>query len=152
MFLKISQNSQENTCARVSFSNKVAGLRPTTLSRKRLWHKCFPLNFAKFSRTIKNTLKYRVGEMSLKAPFIIYADLECILIKEQSCQNNTENSYTEKKVKHKPSGYSWGLICLFDATKTRHNFYRGKGCIERFYKVVKEFETEFEIINYKEKK
>ena len=26
MFLKISQNSQENTCSRVSFFNKVAGL------------------------------------------------------------------------------------------------------------------------------
>ena len=27
MFLEISQNSQENTCARVSFIDKVAGLR-----------------------------------------------------------------------------------------------------------------------------
>ena len=42
-------------------------------------------------------LKYRPGEKSLKAPFIIYADLECIL-KKQSCQNNPENSYTERKV------------------------------------------------------
>ena len=42
-------------------------------------------------------LKYKPGEKSLKAPFIIYADLECIL-KKQSCQNNPENSYTERKV------------------------------------------------------
>ena len=28
MFLKNSQNSQESTCARVSFFNKVAGLGP----------------------------------------------------------------------------------------------------------------------------
>ena len=28
VFLEISQNSQENTCARVSFFNKVASLRP----------------------------------------------------------------------------------------------------------------------------
>ena len=33
--LEILQNSQENTCARV----------------KRLWHRCFPVNFAKFVRT-----------------------------------------------------------------------------------------------------
>ena len=33
------------------FSNKVAGLRPATLLKKKLWHMCFPLNFAKFSRT-----------------------------------------------------------------------------------------------------
>ena len=28
--------------------NKVAGLRPATLLKKRLWHRCFPVNFAKF--------------------------------------------------------------------------------------------------------
>ena len=31
--------------------NKVAGLRPATLLQKRLWHRCFPVNFAKFVRT-----------------------------------------------------------------------------------------------------
>ena len=30
------------------FFNKVAGLRPATLLKKRLWHRCFPVNFAKF--------------------------------------------------------------------------------------------------------
>ena len=33
------------------FFNKVAGLRPVTLFKKRLWHRCFPLTFAKFLRT-----------------------------------------------------------------------------------------------------
>ena len=33
------------------FFNKVVGLRPETLSKKRLWHRCFPVNFAKFLRT-----------------------------------------------------------------------------------------------------
>ena len=33
--------------------------------------------------------------MSLKAPFIIYADLESLLEKIHSCQNNLEKSYTE---------------------------------------------------------
>ena len=46
-FLTISQNLQENTCVRVFF-NKVAGLRPATLLKKRLWQGCFPVNFAKF--------------------------------------------------------------------------------------------------------
>ena len=30
-------------------------------------------------------LKYNHGEKSLKAPFTIYADLECLLIKDQFC-------------------------------------------------------------------
>ena len=42
MFLEISQNSQENTCARVSFLIKFAGLRPATLLKISLWHRYFP--------------------------------------------------------------------------------------------------------------
>ena len=49
--LKILQNSQENHCARVSFFNKVADLTAATLLKKRLWHSCFPTDFAKFLRS-----------------------------------------------------------------------------------------------------
>ena len=54
----------------------------------------------------EKTLKYNPGEKSLKAPFAIYIDLECILKKVQSSQNNPEKSYTEKKARHEPSGWS----------------------------------------------
>ena len=53
VLLEISQNSQENTCDGVSFLIKLQalGLRPAaTLLKKRLWHRCFPVNFAKFIR------------------------------------------------------------------------------------------------------
>ena len=33
------------------FFNKVAGLRPASLLKKRFWHRCFPVNFLKFLRT-----------------------------------------------------------------------------------------------------
>ena len=51
VFLEILQNLQENTCARVSFLIKLQswGLRSTTLFKKRLWRRCFPVNFVKFS-------------------------------------------------------------------------------------------------------
>ena len=45
VFLKISQNSQENICARVSFLIKLKALGC------RLWYRCFPVNFVKFLRT-----------------------------------------------------------------------------------------------------
>ena len=32
--------------------NKVADLRPATLLKKRLWLRCFPVNFARFLRTL----------------------------------------------------------------------------------------------------
>ena len=59
-------------------------------------------------------LKYNQGERSLKAPAIIYADLECLLEKMHSCQNNPEKSYTENKTKHTPSDYSF-TNSLFDS-------------------------------------
>ena len=34
------------------FFNNVAGLRSATLLKKRLWHRCFPVNFAEFLRTL----------------------------------------------------------------------------------------------------
>ena len=40
------------------------------------------------------------------------------------------------------------LVGSFDPTKKRHNFYRGKDCIERLCKDVKELRIE--ISNYKE--
>ena len=45
MFLEIKQNSQENTCVRVSFLIKLQA------SALKFWHRCFPVNFAKFLRT-----------------------------------------------------------------------------------------------------
>ena len=80
-------------------------------------------------------IKYLPGEKSLKAPFIVYANLE--LEKVQSCQNDLENSYTEKKAKNKPSGYAWCLICSFDDTKNKSCFYREKNCTEKFCKDLK---------------
>ena len=61
------------------------------------------------------TLKSNHGEKPLKTPFVIFADLECLLIKQQSCQNNPNEPYTERKAMHEPCGYSLSLISSFDS-------------------------------------
>ena len=94
-------------------------------------------------------LKYNPGEKSLKAPFAIYLDLECLLKKEQSCQSNPEKSYTEKKAKHEPSGWAMLTKCSFDKTEDKLDYYRGKDCIEKLCKKLKEHAMK--IINYEEK-
>ena len=71
-------------------------------------------------------IKYLHGEKSLKVPFVIYSDLECLLKKVRSSQNDPENSYPEKKVKNKPSRYAWCSICSFDDAKNRRYLYRRK--------------------------
>ena len=54
------------------------------------------------------------GRNTLKNPFIIYADLECLLFKISSCENARNSSYTEKKTLHVPSGCSILTCYSFD--------------------------------------
>ena len=42
------------------------------------------------------TIKYNPGEKSLKEPSSFFPDLEFLVKKEQSCQNNPEKFYTKK--------------------------------------------------------
>ena len=80
-------------------------------------------------------LKYIHGEKSLKAPFAIYLDLECLL-KKQSCQNNPEKSYTKKKAMHESSGWAMFTSCSFHEKENKLDYYRGKDCIEKLCKRV----------------
>ena len=50
---------------------------------------------------------------------------------------------------HKPCGYELSLVCSFDKTKNKHNFYRRRDCITRFCNDLKELGTK--IVNYEEK-
>ena len=96
-----------------------------------------------------NKLKYNHGEKSLKAAFVNFVDLDCLLIKQQLCQNNPNESCTERKAMREPSGYALSLINSFDSKEHKHNFYSGKNCIKRFCSDLKGFGTQ--IINYEEK-
>ena len=69
------------------------------------------------------------------------ADLECLLLKQQSCQNNPNTSYTERKAIHIPFSYELNLVCSFDSKQNKHGFYRGKDCIKRFCSDLKELGT-----------
>ena len=47
---KFSKIHRKHLCQSL-FLNNVAGLSPATLLKKRLWYRCFPVNFVKFVRT-----------------------------------------------------------------------------------------------------
>ena len=100
--------------------------------------------------TKDNNIKYNDGEKSMKLPFVIYADLECLLEKMSTCENNPNESSTTKINKHTPSGYSIFTSCSFDESRIKLNYYRGKDCMKKFCKDLKEHASK--IINYKKKK
>ena len=97
-----------------------------------------------------NIRKYNHGEKSIKVPFVIYADLECLLKNRSTCINNPNESSTTKLNKHTPSSYSIFISCSFDESKNKLNYYRGKDCMKKFWKDLKEHSTR--IINYEKKK
>ena len=88
-------------------------------------------------KRVEKMSKYNPGEKSLKAPFVIYLDLECLLKKLQSSKSNPEKSYTEKKARHEPSGWAMFTKCSFDKKENKLNYYRGKDCIEKLCKKLK---------------
>ena len=98
----------------------------------------------------KKNLKYSDGVKALRMPFKIYADLECLLLKQQSCPNNPDKSYTERKAIDEPCGYSLDLIISLDQKENKHSFYRCKDCIKKFCKEVKELSTK--IVNWEKKR
>ena len=93
--------------------------------------------------------KYNHGEKSMKHPFIIYANVECLLEKMSTCHDNPEKSSTTKINEHTPSGYSMFTYCSFDDTKNKLDCYRGNDCMERFCKGLKELTTK--TVNYEKK-
>ena len=54
---------------------------------------------------VNEILKYNHGEKPMKVPFIIYADLESLINKVDTCRNNLGKSSTTKIRIHTPSGY-----------------------------------------------
>ena len=67
-----------------------------------------------------------------------------------TCINNPNESSTTKINKHTPSGYSIFTHCSFDKSKNKFNYYRGKDCMKKFSKDLREHASK--IIDYEKKK
>ena len=68
-----------------------------------------------------------------KVPFIIYADIQCLIEKIDGCKNNPENSSITKVSEHIPSGFSMSTMSSFKSTENKHDVYRGKDYMTEFY-------------------
>ena len=79
-----------------------------------------------------DVIECKSGEKSIMIPFAIYADLESILKKISSCEDDPEKPPTAKINKHTTSGYLLFSHCLFDKTKNKCDYYRGVNCMRNF--------------------
>jgi len=64
----------------------------------------------------------------MKAPFIIYADFECLLRKIQGCEPPKEESFTVKTGMRKACGFAYTIIRSDDET-FRPVKYRGENAV-----------------------
>ena len=87
---------------------------------------------------------------SYKAPIVIYADFECLIEKIDGRKNNPENPSTTKVGKNIPSGSLMSTISSFKSIENKHDVCRGKYCMKKFCKSLREHAMK--IINFKEKK
>ena len=95
-------------------------------------------------------LEFNQYQKSDKAPFIIYADLECFTKKIDGCKNNPENSSTTKVSKDILSGFSMSTLSSFKSIENKHDVCIGKDCMKKFCESLREHAMK--IIKFKKKK
>ena len=92
-----------------------------------------------------NILEFNQYIKSDKMPYIIYADIESLIKR-----NNLENSSTTKIGEHIPCIYSMSTIWTFDNIENKHTLYCGEGCMKKFCTSLRKHATD--VINFEKKK
>ena len=96
-------------------------------------------------------LEFNQYQKSNKEPFIIYADLECLIEKIYRCENNAENSFTTKAGEHSPSGFSISTILSFKSIENKNDVFRGKDYMKKFCESLREHAIKIIIFKMKKK-
>ena len=94
-------------------------------------------------------LRYNQAEKSMKVPFNIYAGLETLFEKMNTCHNDPEKSSTIKINKHNHLVIHFLYTVHLIQQKNKLDYYRSKKCMKNFCLDLREHATE--IINYEKK-
>ena len=65
-------------------------------------------------------------------PYIIYADIESLILKIDGHASNPEKVSTTKIGSHTSCGYSMSTILGFDHREGKHTLYPRKDCLKKF--------------------
>ena len=77
-----------------------------------------------------------------KAPFVTYADLQCLIEKRGECKNNPENSSTTRVNEHIPLSFSISTISSFRSIENKHDVYRDKDFMKKVLWILKGARTQ----------
>ena len=123
----ISSNSPENYYCFGCFHSFRCNLTLEKHTRLCKDHDLCEINLPKNNKNIK---EHKYGLKSLKMNDTIYVDLECLLVKQNTCSNDPNKSHTRNIAQHIHSGYS--ITTLRNHSKsTKVTFYRREDCIQK---------------------
>ena len=91
-------------------------------------------------------LEFNHSQKSDKAPFIIYANRECLIEKIARRKNNPKNSFTTEVGEYIPSGFSMSIISSFKSIENKHSVYRGKDYLKNFCEFLSEHTMKVNIL------
>ena len=79
----------------------------------------------------ENKMAFKNYHKQMKAPYVVYADFECLVKKIATCKPDNRRSYTVKTEKHEPCGFSY-LIVRSDGQTFGPYTYRGEEAVYNF--------------------
>ena len=91
--------------------------------------------------------KYRKSD---NVPFVIHADLECLMKKTDGCKKNPERTSMTKVSGHFLSDFSMSTTSPVKDTENKYDVCRRKECVKRFCESLREHTVK--IIDFKKKK
>ena len=89
----------------------------------------------------ENTMEFKNFHKQMKAPYVIYADFECVLEKIDGCEPSPKESFTVKTERHEPCGFSC-IAVRSDGNLFGPFTYRGRDAVYVFLMWLQNHEIE----------
>ena len=76
----------------------------------------------------ENKMAFKNYYIQMKAPYVFYADFECVLRKINTCEPDNKQIFTLKTEKHEPCGF-WNFVVRSDGQTFGPYNYRGEDAV-----------------------
>ena len=87
----------------------------------------------------ENKMRFQNYHKQMKVPYVVYADFECLVKKIATCEPDNNQSFTVKREKHEPCGFSY--VVVRSDGRTHGPFqYRGEHAVYVFLRWLLEHE------------
>ena len=89
----------------------------------------------------ENEMAFQNFHKQMKAPYVVYADFECIVKKIHTCEPDNKKSFTVKTEKQEPCGISYVVVRSYGQTRGPFT-YRGEDAVFVFLSWLEDHEKE----------